>query len=84
MTSPQRSDHLTVYGLVGVAMHLVVGVVIGASFSVISAGWMVFLALLWIGASVASWVFWDRTVWIPLLASVLMSAIWMSIFFGSR
>ena len=84
MTSPQRSDHLTVYGLVGVAMHLVIGVLVAASFSVISAGWMVFLVVLWTSASVAGWVLWKQTVWIPLLASVLISAIWMAIFFGSR
>jgi hypothetical protein len=72
------------YGLVGVAMYLVVGVLVGASFSVIPVGWMLVLVALWLAGSVAGAAMWKRTVWIPLLASIFVSAIWMTIFFASR
>ena len=84
MTTPERSDHLTMYGLVGVAMHAVVGVLIAASFPVISGGWMLVLGGLWVAAAVVGGALWKRTVWIPLLASVLLSGLWMAVFFGSR
>jgi len=84
VTTPERSDHLTMYGLVGVAMHLVIGVLVGASFSVIPVGWMLVLIVLWLAGSVAGATMWKRTVWIPLLASIFVSAIWMTIFFASR
>jgi hypothetical protein len=84
VTTPERSDHLTMYGLVGAAMHAVVGVLIAASFSVISGGWMLVLGGLWVAAAVAGGALWKRTVWIPLLASVLLSGLWMAVFFGSR
>ncbi len=84
MTTPERSDHLTMYGLVGVAMHLVVGVLVGASFSVIPVGWMLILVTLWLVGSVFGATLWKRTVWIPLLGSIVLSAAWMGVFFGSR
>ncbi len=84
MTTPGRSDHLAMYGLVGVAMHLVVGVLVGASFNVIPVGWMLALVALWLAGSVFGAALWKRTVWIPLLASIFVSAIWMTIFFASR
>ena len=56
-----RSEHLTTYGLVGVAAHLVVGVLIVASFRVISSGWVV-----------------------TLTAAIVLSGVWMTVFFGSR
>ncbi|MDX2342452.1 MAG: hypothetical protein QNL12_01275 [Acidimicrobiia bacterium] len=84
MTTPERSDHLTMYGLVGVAMLVVVGVLIAASFSVISGGWMLTLGGLWLAAAVAGAALWKKTVWISLLASIILSATWMTVFFGSR
>lgn len=84
MTTPERSDHLTMYGLVGVAMHAVVGVLIAASFSVISGGWMLVLGFLWVATAAAGGALWKRTVWIPLLASIVVSGLWMAVFFGSR
>ena len=79
-----RSDHLTMYGLVGVAMHIIVGVLIVASVSVISSWWLVTLMGAWLLAAGAGAVLWRRTVWIPLLASIVMSGVWMAVFFGSR
>ncbi len=84
MTSPERSDHLTMYGIVGVAMYAVVGVLIGASFSVIPAGWLITLAGSWVAAAGLGAALWKRTVWIPLLASIVLSGVWMAVFFGSR
>lgn len=72
------------YGLVGVAMLAVVGILIGASFSVISGGWMLVLGILWVVAAAAGGALWERTVWIPLLASLALSGLWMVVFFGSR
>ena len=82
--SAERSSHLMMYGLVGVAMLLVVGVLIVASYSVISSGWLVTLIGAWLVSVGAGAVLWKRTVWIPLLASILLSAVWMTVFFGSR
>ena len=79
-----RSDHLTMYGLVGVAMHLVVGILIVASYSVISSGWLITLVAIWLVTAGAGALLWKRTVWIPLLASLVLSAVWMVVFFGSR
>lgn len=79
-----RSEHLTVYGLVGVAMFVVVGVLIVASNAVISSWWLATLVVAWIAAAVVAAVMWRRTVWIPLLASLGLSAVWMIVFFGSR
>ena len=84
MTAPSRSDHLTVYGMVGVAMHLIVGILIVASFAMIPAGWLVLLTLAWVAGAVAGKALWERTVWIPLLASIVLSAVWMTVFFASR
>jgi len=79
-----RSAHLAMYGIVGAAMYLVVGVMIAASYTVISSGWLVTLVGTWlIGAGVGA-VMWRRTVWVPLLASILLSTLWMTVFFGSR
>lgn len=79
-----RSEHLTMYGLVGVVMHLIVGVLIVASVSVISSGWLVTLMGAWLLAAGAGAIMWRRTVWVPLLASILLSGVWMAVFFGSR
>jgi hypothetical protein len=84
VTTPHRSNHLLVYGLAGVAMHLVVGVLIVSSYRVLPAGWMVVLAGLWFAGSVVGAARWKRTVWIPLLASVGISILWMIGFFASR
>jgi len=80
----ERSDHLTMYGLVGVAMHLVVGVMIGASFTVISGAWWLILGGLWVATAAAGAALWKRTVWVPLLASIVLAGVWMVVFFGSR
>lgn len=84
MTSPRRSDHLTMYGLVGVAMYLVVGVLVAASFAVLPIGWLVVLAVLWLAGAGWGAVRWSETVWIPLLASIVVSALWMTAFFTNR
>ncbi len=80
----ERSAHLQMYGLVAVAMLLVTGVLIVASASVISSGWLVTLVGAWLLAAGASAVLWQRTVWVGLLASLVLSAVWMTVFFGSR
>ena len=80
----ERSDHLTLYGLVGVALHLVVGFLVGASFTVVPTGWMVVLIALWLASTALGVALWKRTVWVPLLASIFVSAIWMIAFLGSR
>jgi len=72
------------YGMVGVAMFVVVGVLIVASYAVVSTGWMITLVVAWMVAGAVSGVMWRRTVWIPLLASIGLSALWMIVFFGSR
>lgn len=79
-----RSEHMTVYGLVGVAMFVVVGVLIVASYPAISSGWLATLVAAWTAAGAISGALWRRTVWIPLLASIGLSTIWMIVFFGSR
>ena len=84
MTDPVRSSHLTVYGLVGVAMHLVIGVLVIASYPVIPAGGMALLVMLWLAGAVLGAALWRRTVWIPLLASLVVAAVWMTVFSGSR
>ncbi|MCP3995407.1 MAG: hypothetical protein GY722_10120 [bacterium] len=83
MTDP-RSAHLAMYGMVGVAIHLVVGVLIIASYSVISSGWLITLVGAWLIAAGAGAAMWKRSVWIPLLASIVLSTAWMIVFFGSR
>jgi hypothetical protein len=72
------------YGLVGVAMHLVVGVLIVASAPVISSGWLITLLGVWAITAVVAALLWRRTVWVALLASLVLSAVWMMVFFGSR
>ena len=84
MTTAARSDHLMMYGLVGVAMHLVIGILIAASVAVIPTGWMVVLVTLWLAGAIGGWALWKRTVWVPLLASIVASGLWMAAFFSSR
>jgi hypothetical protein len=84
MTTPGRSEHLTMYGIVGVAMHVVIGILIAASFAVIPAAWMATLVLLWLAGAIGGGVLWKRTVWVPLLASIVISGLWMAAFFSSR
>ncbi len=79
-----RSEHLTMYGLVGVAMHLVVGVLIVASMNVISSGWLGTLLGAWLLAAGLGALLWRRTVWVPLLASIVLSGVWMAVVIGSR
>lgn len=80
----RRSEHLTVYGLVGVAMFAVVGVLIVASFGVISSGWLITLVAVWLVMAGVGGAMWRRAVWIPFLASIVLSAVWMIVFFRSR
>lgn len=84
MTSSERSAHLTMYGLVGVAMYVVVGILIVASIPVVPAVWITVLILLWLAGAVLGGALWKRTVWIPLLVSILVAAAWMIVFFSSR
>ena len=83
MTEP-RSVHLEMYGFVGVAMLVVVGVLIVASASVISSGWLVTLIGVWLLVAGVSAVQWKRTVWVALVSSIGLAAVWMVVFFGSR
>ncbi len=82
--SEQRSAHLEMYGLVGVAMLLVTGVLIVASYNVVSSGWLFTLIGVWLLAAGSSAILWRRTVWVALLASLVLSTVWMIVFFGSR
>lgn len=84
MTAPERSDHLTMYGLVGVAMYLIVGILVGASATVVPGVWIATLAVLWVLGAAGGYVMWRRTVWIPLLASIVLAALWMTAFFTNR
>lgn len=84
MTARDRSEHLTMYGMVGVAMHAVIGVLVVASFPVVPPSGMVLLVGLWLAGAIAGAALWKRTVWIPLLSSVLVAAVWMTVFFANR
>jgi len=84
VTGPDRSDHVTVYGLAGAAMHLVIGVLVVASSAVLPAGWLALAAVLWLAGTVAGIALWRRTVWIPLLASLLVATVWTIGFLTSR
>jgi hypothetical protein len=79
-----RSEHLMVYGLVGVALYATVGLLIVASKSVISSGWLITLSTMWLATAGLAAATWRRTVWVPLLASIVLSTVWMIVFFGSR
>jgi hypothetical protein len=84
MTVPPRSAHLTVYGLVGVAMYLVVGVLVFASSGILRTGWVLGVGSLWVvGAAGGAWL-WRRTVWVPLLGSLVVATVWAVGFFSSR
>jgi hypothetical protein len=72
------------YGLVGAAMYLVVGVLIVSSSPVVSSGWVITLTLVWLVTAAVAALLWRRTVWVPLLASIVLSGVWMVVFFGSR
>jgi hypothetical protein len=72
------------YGLVGVAMHAVVGVLVVASFAVLPGLWSAVLAGIWLLGGAAGAFLWRRTVWVPLLASLATSTLWMIAFFTSR
>ena len=84
MTGSERSAHLTMYGVVGVAMYVVVGILVVASMTVVPVGWAVALAMLWLAGAVIGGALWRRTVWIPLLASILVATAWMVAFFTHR
>lgn len=84
MTSPERSAHLTMYGMVGVAMHVVVGILVLASVAIVPVGWAVVLVGLWLAGAALGGALWRRTVWIPLLASIVVAAAWMVAFFANR
>ncbi len=80
----QRSEHLTMYGLVGVAMHAVVGILVVASFGVVDSVGAVVLSGLWLLGAGLGAATWKRTVWVPLLASIVVAAVWMAIVLTSR
>lgn len=84
MTSPERSAHLTMYGMVGVAMHVVVGILVFASAAIVPTAWTVILVGLWLAGAALGRALWRRTVWIPLLASLVVAAAWMVAFFTNR
>ena len=72
------------YGMVGVAMHVVIGILVVASLAVVPAAWGVALVVLWLAGAVIGGALWRRTVWIPLLASILVATAWMVAFFTNR
>ena len=84
MTSSERSAHLTMYGLVGVALYVVVGILVVASTAIVPTVWALLLVLLWLAGAVLGGALWKRNVWIPLLASTLVATVWMIVFFSSR
>ena len=84
MTAPERSDHLMMYGMVGGAMHVVVGALVMASFPVVPTVGFLVLGLLWLAGAVAGALLWRRTVWIPLLSSRLVAAAWMAVVVANR
>ncbi len=84
MTSPERSAHLLMYGMVGVAMHVVVGILVVASVAIVPAGWAATLIGLWLAGAALGGALWKRTVWIPLLASIVVAAAWMVAVFTNR
>lgn len=84
MTVPGRSEHLTMYGMVGVAMLIVIGVLVAASVHVVPASGMVVLGILWTAGAIAGAVWWKRTVWIPLLSSLVVAGAWMAVLFSNR
>lgn len=84
MTVPDRSEHLTMYGMVGVAMHIVIGVLVAASVHVVPASGMIVLGILWTVGAIAGAVLWKHTVWIPLLSSLVVAGAWMTILFSNR
>ena len=84
MTSPERSDHLTMYGFVGVALHAVIGVLVAASYPVVPASAFLVLTALWMAGAITGALLWKRTVWIPLLSSLVIATAWMGIFFANR
>jgi hypothetical protein len=65
-------------------MYLVVGILIGASATVVPGAWIATLGVLWLLGAAAGYVMWNRTVWIPLLASIVLAALWMTAFFTNR
>ena len=66
------------------AVPMILPVLVAASFAVIPVGWMVVLGVLWVAGAVLGAAQWNETVWIPLLASILVSALWMTVFFLGR
>ena len=84
MTSPERSAHLLMYGMVGVAMHVVVGILVVASIAIVPAWWAVTLIGSWLAGAALGGALWKRTVWIPLLASIVVAAAWMVAVFTNR
>ena len=84
MTTQGRSEHLTMYGMVGVAMHIVIGVLVAASSAVVPTAGMVALVLLWVAGAALGAAMWKRTVWIPLLSSLIVAVVWMTLFFSNR
>ena len=84
MTTPERSSHLTMYGMVGIAMHAVIGILIAASYPVVPVSGFLILLALWSAGAIAGTLLWKRTVWIPLLSSLVVATAWMGIFFANR
>ena len=84
MTGPERSAHLMMYGMVGVAMHAVVGILVVASAAIVPVVWTVILVGLWLAGAALGAALRRRTVWIPLLASLVVATAWMVAFFTNR
>jgi len=84
VTTQGRSEHLMMYGMVGVAMHIVIGVLVAASYAVVPPAGMVALVLLWVAGAALGAAMWKRTVWIPLLSSLIVAVVWMTLFFSNR
>jgi hypothetical protein len=72
------------YGMVGVAMHIVVGILVFASVAIVPGGWAVALIGLWLAGAVLGGALWKRTIWVPLVASIVLAATWMVAVFTNR
>jgi len=65
------------FGIVGAALLVVVGVFIGASALVAPAWVVVVLGVLWIIGVAASIVTWKTRMWVPVLVGTVLALLWI-------
>lgn len=65
------------FGLIGVAMFVLVGVFIGVS-SLVAPFWVVaLLGALWVGGVVLAARTWRERMWTPILIGTILAVIWI-------